>query len=73
MLSFSIKTLKRECREGLELLTSERERNEARQEEVSSIADTLRTAGEEQKAEVTAVKGELKDTRESYRVQVQSH
>ena len=52
------------------MLTSERERNEARQEEVSSIADTLRTAGEEQKAEVTAVKGELKDTRESYRVQV---
>ena len=55
------------------MLTAERERNEARQEEVSSIADTLRTAGEEQKAEVTAVKGELKDTRESYRVQVQSH
>ena len=66
----NFKTLKRECREGLELLTAERIRNEARQEEVSSTADALRAAGEGQRAEVAAVKGELKDTRESYRVQV---
>ena len=67
---FSLKTLKRECRDGLELLTAERQSNEARQEEVSSIAIALKAAGEKQGAEVASVKGELKDTRESYRVQV---
>ena len=53
------------------MLAAERERNEARQGEVSSAASALRAAGEEQRAEVAAVKGELRDQKESYRVQVQ--
>ena len=52
------------------MLAAERERNEARQGEVSSAASALRAAGEEQRAEVAAVKGELRDQKESYRVQV---
>ena len=53
------------------MLAAERERNEARQGEVSSAASALRAAGEEQRAEVAAVKGELRDQKESYRVQVE--
>ena len=52
------------------MLAAERERNEARQGEVSSAASELRAAGDEQRAEVAAVKGELRDQKESYRVQV---
>ena len=54
------------------MLAAERERNEARQDEVSSAASALKAAGEEQRAEVAAVKGELRDQKESYRVQVQN-